>query len=254
MTNARRAFSTAEEISLTTEVGGYCPLCGAALFYRKKGRSHKSYELAHIYPLNPRPEELEELKNVELLHSDVNHLDNIIPLCASCHTQFDKPRTIDEYKRLVEIKQKLISKAKQRALIEAYPIEDEIGRIIARLHEVTIDEMAFSDLELQAKSVDDKLDESLPIPIRRKIKHAVTDYYQHIKHEFLEMERSAPASSALIYSQVRTFYLKQKALGFSQQVIFNNVVEWLRHATESESQEAAEIIAAFFVQNCEVFE
>jgi len=254
MTNARRAFTTAEEVSLTTEVGGYCPLCGAALFYKKRERSYKSYELAHIYPLNPRPEELDELKGVKLLHSDVNHPDNIIPLCTSCHTQFDKPRTLDEYKRLTEIKEKLLSKAKQRALIEAYPIEDEIRRIIARLYEVTIDEMALSDLELQAKRVDDKFDASLPIPTRRKIKHAVADYYQHIRQEFLELERNAPASSALIYSQVRTFYLKQKALGLSQAAIFNNIVEWLRHATESEPLEAAEIIAAFFVQNCEVFE
>ena len=109
MANARRSYGPADEIALTTQVGGYCPLCGRKLFYTKRSRSQKAYELAHVYPLNPRLEELEELKGVSLLHSDLNHPDNLIPLCTDCHTRFDKPRTRQEYEVLAEIKRKLIA-------------------------------------------------------------------------------------------------------------------------------------------------
>jgi hypothetical protein len=252
--NARRSFTQADEISLTTQVGGYCPICGDALFYVKKSRSYKRYELAHIYPLNPKPEEAAELKNVRRLHADVNHPDNLIPLCTGCHTQFDKPRTREEYEELVALKERLIAKAAQRALNEEYPLEAAIGKIIARLHDVDFEEDAHIELELEAKSVEEKLDESLPGPTRRKIKHAVADYYQFIRREFREIELQEPTASQLIYSQVRTYYLKQKSLGLPQSAIFGNVVEWLRLTTSLQAPEAAEIVASFFVQNCEVFE
>ena len=92
MTDKRRTYSTPEQISLTTQVGGLCPLCGVSLFYEKKGKPQKAYEIAHIYPLNPKTEETNLLKNEKRLHSDINHLDNLIPLCLSCHGKFDKPR------------------------------------------------------------------------------------------------------------------------------------------------------------------
>jgi hypothetical protein len=66
----RRSYTPAEAIALTTQVEGYCPLCGTALFYKKKGRTYRYYELAHIYPLNPKPAEAEELKDVELLSAE----------------------------------------------------------------------------------------------------------------------------------------------------------------------------------------
>lgn len=116
MANDRRAYSQAEELALTTQVSGRCPLCGAPLFYVKKSRSYKAYELAHIYPLNPTAEEVEELEGVRRLHADVNHPDNQIPLCRPCHGRFDKPRTVEEYQQLAAVKQQLIARSVQQAL------------------------------------------------------------------------------------------------------------------------------------------
>ena len=48
MSLERRSYTTAEEITLTTQVESCCPLCGTALFYKKKGHTHRFYELAHI--------------------------------------------------------------------------------------------------------------------------------------------------------------------------------------------------------------
>jgi hypothetical protein len=254
MANARRSYGPADEIALTTQVGGYCPLCGRKLFYTKRSRSQKAYELAHVYPLNPRLEELEELKGVSLLHSDLNHPDNLIPLCTDCHTRFDKPRTRQEYEVLAEIKRKLIAASLQRALLDSYPLESDIARIIERLYEVTLFDGSIPTLDPQARDVDEKFDSTMPVPTRRKIKHAIADYYLHVKECFREIEFETPVASSLIFSQVHSFYLKQSSLGLPQAEIFSHVVDWISSATAPETTESAEIVASFFVQSCEVFE
>lgn len=252
MTNARIKYNTATEIALATQVEGVCPLCGKSLFYVKKKMSHKAYELAHIYPLNPTDAEKEELRGVVQLHSDVNHPDNLIPLCESCHGEFDKPRTAEGYNALAEEKRRAIRRSAQQALQVEYPIEDDIRRIVEALHtdDVAVDD---SELEYDPKKLRDKFDSSLPRPTRQKITYAVTDYYGFIKKQFLEIERETPSASQLIYTQVKSFYLKQKSLGLTQPEIFTNVVGWIEKKTKPQTIEAAEIVASFFVQNCEVF-
>ena len=94
----------------------------------------------------------------------------------------------------------------------------------------------------------------MPAPTRRKVRHAVSDYFHQVKAAFLELERTDPGCSQLIFGQVRTFYLKQKTLGRPQGEIFANVVQWVRARAEAETLESAEAVAPFFIQNCEVFE
>ena len=250
----RRTYTPAEEIALTTQVEGYCPLCGTALFYKKRGRNYRCYELAHIYPLNPTPAEAEELKDVELLSTDRNDPDNQIPLCTGCHTRFDKPRTRAEYEELFRVKRGLINRALQRALMREYPIEAGIHQIVVALGNVSFDEARGEDLALDPKTVNAKCKTALPELIVRKIKRNVTDYYPHVKREFRALEQEYPSKSQLIYSQVRTFYLKQKSLGLQKQDIYQNIVTWFQSVTKTEMIEAPEVIAAFFVQNCEVFD
>jgi hypothetical protein len=254
MALARRSYTPAEEIALATQVEGYCPLCGTTLFYQKKGVSYRHYELAHIYPLNPKPAEAEELKDVELLSADRNDLDNLIPLCTGCHTRFDKPRTRTEYEELFQVKRGLIERARQRALMRDYPIEDGIHQIVAALGSVSFDEAVDEDLTLDPQSVDAKCKSALPELIIRKIKRNVTDYYPHVQREFRALEQEYPTKSQLIYSQVRTFYLKQKSLGVPKTEIYQNIVKWFRTVTKTDMIEAPEVIAAFFVQNCEVLD
>jgi hypothetical protein len=250
----RRSYTPAEEIALTTQVEGCCPLCGTALFYKKKGRTYRYYELAHIYPLNPKPAEAEELKDVELLNADRNDLDNQIPLCTGCHTRFDKPRTRPEYEELLQVKRGLIEHARQRALMREYPIEDGIHQIVVALGHVSFDEATEEDMTLDPQSVDGKCKTALPELIIRKIKRNVTDYYPFVKREFRVLEQAYPTKSQLIYSQVRTFYLKQKSLGLPKQEIYQNVVTWFQNVTKTDMIEVPEVIAAFFVQNCEVLD
>lgn len=252
MANRRRSYSQAEQVALTTQVEGCCPLCNEPLFHRKGRSTYKTYELAHIYPLNPKPEEVVELQGVAWLSEDINDPENIIPLCTKCHTKFDKPRTREEYEQLAAVKRFFAERARQRTIFNDFPLENDIRNIIARLHEIDFEENQSLGLDFDAKSMDAKFDDSMPMPTRRKIRHAVIDYYQHVRNEFRNLEQQSPCASKLIYSQVHTYYLKQQTFSLSQADIFANVVEWIRAKTATSCPEAAEIVASFFVQNCEV--
>ena len=106
----RREFSDNEKMLLYNEVNGRCPICGGVLVYTKNGKINKSFEVAHIYPANPRSEEEELLKNEERLSDDVNDLKNVIAVCRICHKKFDTPRTGEEYRTWVRLKRNFFKK------------------------------------------------------------------------------------------------------------------------------------------------
>ena len=135
MSDSRKKISENNQLILFAEVEGVCPNCPNQLMYDKNGRKEKKYEIAHIYPLNPKPEELVLLKDEERLSKDPNHNDNLICLCVDCHTKFDKPRTIEEYRNLFVKKKNLIRINKEKSIWINTGLETEISNIIDLLSE-----------------------------------------------------------------------------------------------------------------------
>ncbi|OTA18060.1 hypothetical protein Xvie_00746 [Xenorhabdus vietnamensis] len=253
MGNKRHQYSSAQNVALVAQVSRVCPLCDEPLFYQKNGKSYKNYEIAHIYPLNPSDAEVELLKSEERLSKDVNDEDNVIPLCEVCHGKFDKPRAIEEYRELIAIKKRLIQRSGQEALWKTYAIEDEICDIIDALYN-EYDLNDDCEISYQPKNIDEKLNETITKPTKRKIKNNVGDYYIFIKGKLASFDQNDPDLSDMISLQIKTFYLKQKRFGYDQQIIFENIVAWINSKTKPKSSDAAEILASFFIQNCEVFE
>ena len=253
MTNKRIDYSDAQQTALLSQVSRMCPLCLESLFYKKKSRSYKNYELAHIYPLNPTAEEVLLLAGEERLSEDVNDEDNIIPLCELCHGKFDKPRTVEEYRSLVEIKRKAIAASKEQGIWKIYTIESQISEIINAIYN-SADIDISAEIDLLPKAVDEKINDTMSRLTLRKIKNNVRDYYVFIREKFSDLDQSENDLSENISLQIKAYYIKQKRTGVSQQVIFENIVNWINARTRSETRDAPEILASFFVQNCEIFE
>lgn len=70
----RRKFSDNEKQVLFDEVHGRCPICGRRLTHSKNGHFYRTFEVAHIYPANPKTEEEKLLATEERLSDDVNSL------------------------------------------------------------------------------------------------------------------------------------------------------------------------------------
>ena len=252
MTNKRDTYNTAQQTALVSQVNRVCPLCSQSLFYMKGKRTYKNYQLAHIYPLNPTSEEAELLKDEKKLSQNVNDEKNIIPLCKDCHGKLDNPRTIKEYGNLYQIKEKLIQQSAQEEIWKEYNIESEITKIIRALYTIN-DILSGAHIDFEPKAVDEKLDDTMNNLTKRKIKNHVRDYYFFIRDTFAQLDQSDIDLSEIISLQVKAYYIKQKNMGLNQQEIYDNIVSWLNAKSKPETADAPEIVASFFVQNCEVF-
>ena len=249
---SRRKPTGNEHIYLVNQVDALCPLCRKTLMYNKKNAKWKGYEIAHIYPSSPTPIEKELLKDEKLLNPDVEHRDNLIPLCNGCHTKFDNPRTVEEYRRLYAIKAALIEIEKQKDVWSELEIHEDIVKIFEQLAAAATPKIV--ELSYDPKVIDKKLDETIQHPTYVLIKAYVSEYYNFIQNQFKALDVDNNGVSSIIMMEVRLFYFSMKKISSNQQEIFDSLVSWFQSKTTSKVKMSTEIVAAYFIQNCEVFE
>lgn len=252
MSNKRRNFTEAEKIYLHNEVDGYCPICGEKLTHKKGKVVTKSFQIAHIFPLNPVQEEINELFGVEKIFDDINDLENLLAVCPNCHGKFDKPRTKDEYNNWVAIKKKLLKSNSAEDNYYLFHVEEELREILKVLDIQQLD-MSDDKLSLDLLELDDKLDLTIKPITKREIHNNVVDYFVFLQDRFKEINLVNPNKFETLASQIKSFYLKCSQTNNNQEDIYNLIVGWLNSKTQSISPRACQIIVSFFIQDCEVF-
>ena len=252
MGDNRRIFSDNEKMVLYNEVNGRCPICGKSLTHTKKRQIIKMFEVAHIYPANPLPEETELLKIEEYLSEDINSLDNVIAVCRICHKKFDTPRTVEEYRSWVRLKKKLLQDAKLKNTYALFNVEEEIAEILKNLNDESLEEELVR-LSYESLKIEQKANETLPFAIKRTIKNDVVDYFDYIHKIFIEMDKVTPYKFDTLAAQIKGFYCKTMQINPNQEFVYASLVDWLNEKTNSYSKRACEIVIAFFIQDCEVF-
>lgn len=247
----RKIYSDNEKMILYAEVDGHCPKCGETL-HKVKSKVIRAFEVAHIYPLKPTHSEIILLKDEERLSDDPNDMKNVIALCPGCHNTYDTSKTADEYRELVKIKKRLISRTHIRDAYKSFDVENEIELVLDKLSSISGDG-DLPELSLIALRIDDKVDVSLSFILKKQIVDDVTSYFLFLKNSFVELDKDSFNKFNTIAAQVKAFYNKCLQTNRNQQDIYKELVEWLNNKTSYVSERACEIIVAFFVQNCEVF-
>ncbi len=248
----RREPTPNERLQLSNEVGGRCPLCGNSLTSIKKGRAYNICQIAHIYPANPLSNEEKLLENELRLSDDVNDLNNLLAVCAHCHTKFDKPRTIEEYREWYRLKKRIIENANAKDTYRLFNIEGEIRTVLEKLNNPLFEE-SLVKLSYESLKIDQKTNDTMPYAIKRTIKNDVVDYFDFIRSLFIEIDNVSPYKFDTLATQVKAFYCKCMQSNQNQEFIYSVIVDWLYEKTGRYSQRACEIIVAFFIQDCEVF-
>lgn len=251
MAEARGSISENMHLSLFDEVSGICPKCSKSLLKRQNGRLSKLYEVAHIYPHSPRPDEITLLKNELKLTNDVDDIGNLIALCRECHKIFDNPRTLSGYREMCEIKKEAILNVGIKNGFTKFHLTEELKEIVESLSKLQT--KSISDQTLNAKTVDSKLSGNNNYMFQVKIEGYVNYFYFSIRDLFKQVDQLRPGTSELIGSEIRTHFLKLKRDGVGPEKIFDSLVEWIRLYYNGASREASEALISFFVQNCEVY-
>lgn len=231
------------------EVGGLCPLCGKFLIQTGKTKYIKQYEIAHIYPCNPTTKDINALVKI-IPPQDVEAFDNKIALCLACHHTYDDDKTLDRYNELRSKKDRLLTETSIKNIISDYRLEDDINDILSKL--LIIDDEIVSSLSLNitALKIKEKIEDDYRL-LRRNIESNATKYYALVQKMLKEIDSEKFDNIAI---QIRSFYKKCNSLTRDKNIIFNQITEWIKMHSKSDNKIACEIIASFFVQNCEVFD
>ncbi|KQW32809.1 ABC-three component system protein [Acidovorax sp. Root402] len=255
MATARTDYGENEHSILYAETSGCCPLCSKSILFRKPGSSrlNKGYEVAHIYPLNPTPSQVTALIG-RTAPQAINALENVIALCPSCHTKYDKDFKLDEMDKLRKIKDGFLVEARAKATVADYKIQEEVYAILDSITSLSSIELDIPPASFDATTVDKKLRTGMSPLQRHEIKTNAVTFYVRIRDQIRMLEQSDQVAVRLLQSQINTYYLAmQQQNPHNKDAVFNFVAQWISART-GRPLLAAKVLTSFFVQNCEVFD
>lgn len=255
MANQRVKYHANQHSILYAETGGSCPLCGLAMMFQKASSKHPSigYEIAHIYPLNPNASQKEALKGYAV-PTDLNALENVILLCPSCHTKYDKDFKIEEYLNLLKIKSAYLSEAKAKLTASQHALQEEVHEILDFIVNADGGDGDLTATKLDVSSLDDKLKAGISPLQKREIRSDAIDFFVPIRNQIRLIEQRDQAAIRILQNQINSYYLlMDKQNPGNKDIVFNHIARWISLRT-GKSIIASKILTSFFVQNCEVFD
>ena len=182
--------------------------------------------------------------------AEVEGLDNIILLCERSHNIQDYQTTKQDYLKLYDIKQRQRRLRQAKESMAEITIEPEIEQILVKLQFLTQNEL----IELKMLPVEVKKKVS-NIPLQTKILGYVTQYFNFIKTKLQDIDEKHSFQSEAIAKEMSLCFTQAKCAGLllDQNDVFDTIVDWLVSKTHG-STTACEIVVAYYVQDCEVFD
>lgn len=237
-----------QDAPLLAEVTYKCPITHEKLVEEVKGIPKKKYEITQIF-LDDLPSEL--AATFDAVYPRPKNLDapeNLIALSQEASENYLMSPTVDEYKKLYEIKQIASKQYKAINAINRIELEDEIRTAIEGLISINpSDELP--QLEYAALRIDQKIGDAL---LMNDVKNHVLHYYRYIETIFSDMTDVFDD----IAGEVKLSSQKLEKAGLSQEDVINNLSEWIHNKAfvgSDKGRIACRIVVCFFIQNCEVF-
>ncbi|MBB1610856.1 hypothetical protein A9978_00235 [Pseudomonas sp. UMC65] len=255
MANKRNKYHANQHSILYAETGGACPLCALPMMFQKASSKHPTigYEIAHIYPLNPNTSQEEALKG-HATPCDLNALENVILLCPSCHTKYDKDFKIKEYLNLLAIKKAYLSETSAKLTASQHTLQEEVHEILDFIVNNNGDNGELTSTKLDVSSLDKKLKTGISPLQKREIRSDAIDFFVPIRNQIRLIEQRDQAAIRILQNQINSYYLlMDKQNPENKDIVFNHIAKWISLRT-GKSIMASKILTSFFVQNCEVFD
>lgn len=224
------------EWHLVLEVGGECPECGKLLSEEKGGKSLPRYKIAVIDKSKP---------------SFTSY--NRIAMCPECYDKYIFDTSNDDIARVSKLKKDFVSsfRTKDAMSENKVPLEIQIEEVLNAI-EMTPEASLKRICDERAYEVERKITES--VVLMRKIRADALEYFECVETLLKASNRARSQKFRLFQSKVISCYEEAKAKETSQETIYNHLVDWLFRQAKHKHKAACEIIIAFFVQLCDVFE
>jgi len=220
---------------LLVETKGLCPNdnCCRPLYIDVNGQTQMDYTITAINP-----------------NCSADSFDNLIALCPNCGKRFNLVRDDAHIKRLAEIKKQLMNEAETTAALAGTKVEEGVERVLRKIADTPPDSLVplnYEPVELRQKI----------LPVHRalyiKAKAYVSEYYNTVHGIFQQLSKEGKLRFEPFCMQVKLNYFNLRDKGLEQPEIFSSLVDWLALNT-NDSRDMCEIVIAYFVQKCEVFD
>ncbi len=220
---------------LVAEERSVCPNdgCSAPLFVNVGGKLGPNFEVVRIDPSVPG-----------------DKAENMIALCPSCYSRFQTGRTDVQIQRLKQIKKDLVDDYEAKEAGASQRIEDGIRRVLEKIPKISPPadvDLNYDPVELRQKITTDNL------MLYLKVKTNVNIYNSAVEEAFFELNAERILRFKTFCTQVKLIYLNFADKGWSQDKIFEKMVDWLQNAT-NEDRNSCEVIISYFIRKCEVFD
>ena len=239
------------EADLFCEAGGKCPLCGASL---SSSESEKRFKVVNITPLSVKCDYRvkREYESAVPQMPVLGSSEDRIVLCMECARDYSACPTRDRFRELVEAKHRMRSHEALIVDLSKIELERTLPLLLSRLGQVR-DFEELSPLSMNALTIGRKIDLSNQL-LRIKIEALAVRYYNFIREQLRLLEMNGDIDFEMLAVQIRTCYIKLKKANNDQEAIFNHICNWISEKSGAKSRVECEVVTAFFVQDCEVFD
>ena len=244
--------NTFTELQLVRDVNFKCPLCGQELLKDGSNKVIPNYDIVHVFPDNLATKDQSKFCKIKKAPEDSDALDNKIPLCLNCANLYLENPTLADYQSLVSTKRRISIESHLAKDLNQLSLEDDLTKVIKGLKNIKRDITTMS-VSYDAHKVEEKIHNDYTL--QTTVQFYVMGYYNKIRDEFSNIAGDSFYFDDLA-ATMKLAYIKLKREKLSQGAIFDQLANWIleKEHLEREYLEAARIVVAFFVQNCEVFE
>ncbi len=241
-----------EENILVRKQKNICPICGEELLHNIKGSLTKNYDLAYVFPKNLDIELVSDFNLIKIKPDNMESLDNKLILCKSCNLKYNKTPNIDFYKKLVESKELLNRNENLDSKLSIINMDEKITFLLEKLK--NFKDVADTPLRIDPTTVSKKIQDN--IILENTIKDYVSHYFYFIQERISNYEDQGFIKVNNLASSIKICYQEISKVENDQSIIFYEISDWLRKKLKLDStyRTASDIVVAYFVQNCEVFD
>jgi hypothetical protein len=237
-----------QDIPFLDEANYECPISHEKLVENVKGTTRRRYTITQIFPSGLSDEKKNDFSAICAIPKDFDSYDNLIALNERVSEEYLLEPTIEEFKNLREIKQKLTRNYNAKKAIGRIELEEEIRIVLVALMDISSSD-GLEELAYEALRIDEKIPDNYIL--KNEVQHHVLHFYRYIEGVFSESE----GSFDIIASEVKLCSQNLEKTGMSQEDVIYNLSEWIKNKVKlgEPSRLACEIVVSFFIQNCEVF-
>ena len=226
------SYTEVEDVALLLEVSNQCPRCHQPLTKEIKGQSVRKYEIAEIYPKN-----------------QLKAYNNKIALCVSCSLEH-QAYSVELSDELFDLKADYVKHASFKEKMSKAVLESEVKEVIFAIVAVGSDAPQ-GDFKLDVMTIDKKIHPN-NVFLLKNLKNDVLEYYYFIQNILSNANifEDVALSIKKAYRQIEKIYTDQGDIVY-------HLADWVFHKinlSKPAHRRACDIIIAFFVQNCEVFD